>query len=313
MGITRQQALDCFASDDLIGIGMEADAVRRSLHPEAVVTYTIERSLDCSVPSLDRIYASTSASAAMGATILHIQTGAQPPVRLDHYEAVFGGIKQRFPEMQLRGLSATQIIALASAASLTINDTIARLRDAGLDSIASSAVILDDAVRGHQAPARCSSKEWLAVHRAAHQLGMPSSATMIYGLDETMGQRGDHLELIRALQQETGGFTDFTPLPFQRDNPLEEPTAAEYLKTLAISRLYLDNIPNIGASWQTQGLKVLQMALRFGANDVGAVLLEDHNSRPGTATEEELRRIIREAGFRPAQRDATYRKVFLPA
>jgi cyclic dehypoxanthinyl futalosine synthase len=310
MGITRQQALDCFASDDLVGIGMEADALRRTLHPEGVVSYTIDRSLDGSNPDLDAAYASVRKSIDMGATGLLVQT--QQPVTLAHFETLFTGIKQRFPGIRLHGLSATQIVALAAAAQLPLRDTIARLHTAGLDSIDSNALILNDEIRSRVAPTKCSTADWIAVHRTAHQLGLSSTATMIFGVGESSAQRIDHLELLRNLHEETGGFTSFTPLAYTAgDLNLPEPTAVEYLTTLAVSRLYLDNIQNLQGSWATQGLKVLQMGLRFGGNDVGSVLLEERFGKPGGATEEELRRIIREAGFKPVQRDTLYRTLFL--
>ena len=314
MGITRQQALDCFASDDLIGIGMEADAVRRSLHPEGVVSYTIDRSLDCTGTDLLAIYDEVRNTVDMGATGVLLHSDAQQHVQLDHFETLFTGIKKRFPEVWLHGLSATQILALASSSQLSLRDTIARLHAAGLDSIASNAVILNDEVRQRVAPDKCSTADWISVHRTAHQLGLRTTATMIFGVGETMAQRIDHLEILRNLQEQTGGFTSFTPLAHQAGaTPFDvpEPTAVEYLKTLAISRLYLDNIENLQGSWATQGLKVLQMGLRFGGNDVGSVLLEERFAKPGGATEEELRRIIREAGFKPAQRDTLYRSLFL--
>jgi cyclic dehypoxanthinyl futalosine synthase len=316
MGITRQQALDCFASDDLIGIGMEADALRRTLHPEGVVTYTIDRVLPCSNPDLETSYASARESVALGVTGLHLPPVPRQPVPLDHFESLFRGIKQRFPQVQLHGLSATEVVALAAAENLSLRDTIARLQDAGLDCIAGTAVILNDEIRKRAVPDKCSTADWIGVHRTAHQLGLSTKATMVFGVGETIADRIDHLEILRALQEETGGFTAFTPLAAQpgdvRIPPnVAEPTAVEYLTTLAVSRLYLDNIPNLQGSWATQGLKVLQMGLRFGGNDVGAVLLEERFGKPGGATEEELRRIIREAGFKPVQRDTLYRTLFL--
>ena len=316
MGITRQQALDCFASDDLIGIGMEADALRRTLHPEGVVTYTVDRLLDCADPDPNTFYDRVRETVDMGATGILLPSGAQPNVPLDRYESLLTGIKQRFPGIQLHGLSATQILALASASQLSLRDTIARLHDAGLDSIAGSAVIFNDEIRKRAAPDKCTTAEWINVHRTAHQLGLRTKATMIFGVGETMADRIDHLEILRALQEETGGFTAFTPLAAQPGvavipSAVAEPTAVEYLTTLAVSRLYLDNIENLQGSWRTQGLKVLQMGLRFGGNDVGSVLLEEHASKPGGATEEELRRIIREAGFKPVQRDTLFRTMFL--
>jgi cyclic dehypoxanthinyl futalosine synthase len=315
MGITRQQALDCFASDDLIGIGMEADALRRTLHPEGVVSYTIERLVDTS-NDLDAAYASARKSVDMGATGLLLPAITREQVTLDHYESLFQGIKQRFPEIQLHGLSATQILALASASQISLRDTITRLRDAGLDSIAGHAVIFNDQIRKRAVPDKCSTAEWIAVHRIAHQLGLRTKATMIFGVGETIADRVDHLEILRALQEETGGFTTFAPIAAQPGVAIippdvPEPTAVEYLTTLAVSRLYLDNIPNLQGSWATQGLKVLQMGLRFGGNDVGSVLLQERFGKPGGATEEELRRIIREAGFKPVQRDTLYRTMFL--
>jgi cyclic dehypoxanthinyl futalosine synthase len=310
MGITRQQALDCFASDDLIGIGMEADAVRRSLHPEGVVSYTIDRSLDGSDPDLNALFNSVRKTVEMGATGVLLQGNAQQSATLDHYESLITGIKHRFPNTWLHGLSATEILALATTSQTTLRDTITRLHAAGLDSIASDTVILNDEIRKRIAPDKCSTAEWISVHRTAHQLGMNTTATMIFGVGETITQRIDHLEILRGLQQETGGFTSFTPLAYP-SSIAAEPTAAEYLKTLAVSRLYLDNIANLQGSWATQGLKVLQMVLRFGGNDVGSVLLEERFDKPGGATEEELRRIIREAGFKPVQRDTLYRTMFL--
>jgi cyclic dehypoxanthinyl futalosine synthase len=312
MGITRQQALDCFASDDLIGIGMEADAVRRTLHPEGVVSYTIDRTLDSSAPDLDTAYASARKSVDMGATGLLLNAATGQQVTLDHYEELFTGIKQRFPEVRLHGLSATQIVALAAAAALPLRDTIARLHTAGLDSIDSNALILNDEIRSRVAPTKCSTADWISVHGTAHELGLSSTATMVFGVGESFEERIAHLELLRSLQEETGGFTSFTPLAYTAGGlNIPEPTAVEYLTTLAVSRLYLDNIANLQGSWATQGLKVLQMGLRFGGNDVGSVLLEERFGKPGGATEEELRRIIREAGFKPVQRDTLYRTMFL--
>jgi cyclic dehypoxanthinyl futalosine synthase len=312
MGITRQQALDCFASDDLIGIGMEADALRRSLHPEGVVSYTIDHSLDGSSPDLDAAYASVRKSVEMGATGLLLHTNGQQPLTLDHYESLFTCIKQRFSGVHLHGLSATQILALAAAAQLSLHDAIARLHNAGLDSIGSNALILNDEIRSRITPNKCTTADWISVHRTAHQFGMSTTATMVFGVGESIAQRIDHLELLRQLQQDTGGFTSFTPLAYQKGNlNIAEPTAVEYLTTLAVSRLYLDNIANLQGSWATQGLKVLQMGLRFGGNDVGSVLMEERFSKPGGATEEELRRIIREAGFKPVQRDTLYRTMYL--
>jgi cyclic dehypoxanthinyl futalosine synthase len=205
---------------------------------------------------------------------------------------------------------------------LSLRDTLARLRDAGLQSIpGGGAEILDDGVRHRISRLKCNTAEWIEVHRTAHQLGMRTTATMMFGCGETLEQRMNHLEIVRNIQEETGGFTAFIPWTFQRENTSlgrfvkEEATAVEYLKTLAISRLYLDNVLNIQSSWVTQGLKTCQIGLRFGGNDVGSIMIEENVvSQAGArhhSTEEELRRIIRDAGFTPRQRDTLYRTYFL--
>src|SRR6201997_3170088 len=347
MGITRQQALDCFASDDLIGIGMEADAVRRALHPDGVVSYIIDRNINytnfcteyctfCAfyrplkgklaaegyILDFDTIYEKIRETVEMGGTGVLMQGGIHPDLKIDWFERLFTGIKQRFPKIWLPCLSASEILAIAEYSELSLRDTIARLRDAGLDSIpGGGAEILDDDVRHRIARLKCRTQEWIDVHRTAHELGMRTTATMMFGCGETIEQRMNHLELVRNLQEETGGFTAFIPWTFQRENTSlgrfvkEEATAVEYLQTLAISRIYLDNFENVQSSWVTQGLKTCQMGLRFGGNDVGSIMIEENVvSAAGAhhrASEEELRRIIRDAGFIPRQRDTLYRTYFL--
>ena len=235
---------------------------------------------------------------------------------------MLSGIKQRFPKVHLHCYSASEILAIAEYSNLSVRDTIARLRDAGLDSIpGGGAEILDDEVRYKIARLKCLTADWLLVHRTAHQLGMRTTATMMFGVGESIEHRVNHLQCLYDLQQETGGFTAFIPWSFQPANTAlggrrwDEAPAVEYLKVLAISRLYLSNFLNVQSSWVTQGLKVCQMGLRFGGNDVGSVMLEENVVRAAgvtnCTTEEELRRIIRDAGFRPAQRDTLYRQYFL--
>jgi cyclic dehypoxanthinyl futalosine synthase len=203
-----------------------------------------------------------------------------------------------------------------------LRDTIARLRDAGLDSIpGGGAEILHDEVRQRISRLKCDTAEWVDVHVTAHKLGMRTTATMMFGCGETVEQRVSHLETVRRIQEETGGFTAFIPWSFQRENTSlgrfvkEEATGVEYLKTLAVSRLYLENILNVQSSWVTQGLKTCQVGLRFGGNDVGSIMIEENVvSAAGArhrASEEELRRIIRDAGFTPKQRDTLYQTYFL--
>ncbi len=230
--------------------------------------------------------------------------------------------RQRFPKVHLHCYSASEILAIAEYSSLSLHDTIARLRDAGLDSIpGGGAEILDDEVRYKIARLKCLTEDWISVHRTAHQLGMRTTATMMFGVGEQIEHRVNHLQRLYELQEETGGFTAFIPWSFQPANTAlggrhwDEATSVEYLKVLAISRLYLSNFLNVQSSWVTQGLKVCQMGLRFGGNDVGSVMLEENVVRAAgvtnCTTEEELRRIIRDAGFKPVQRDTLYRMHFL--
>jgi cyclic dehypoxanthinyl futalosine synthase len=315
MGISRKVALVCFASDDLIGIGMEADAVRRSLHPEGVVSYTLDGRIDytdCADGAGFEVIAGKVAEIeSMGGSAVTLQGEPGPHHTLAWFEGLFRGLKQRFPSLWLHCLSAGEILAISRGSNASLHDTIALLRDSGLDSISGSdAGVLDDAVQ-HQHGHR-STEDWVAVHRAAHRLGMQTTATMTFGMGETTEHRIHHLETLRRLQEETGGFCSFTPLaftPVSAATPgFEEATAVEYLKTLAISRMYLDNILNVQSNLETQGLKVLQVGLRFGANDAGNVL---HADGANAATEEQLRQVIRDAGFKPVQRDSAYRTMFL--
>jgi cyclic dehypoxanthinyl futalosine synthase len=317
MGISRQEALDCFESDDLIGIGMEADAVRRRLHPEGVVSYTIDGKINYTEPAngadFEHICDRISGIVAMGGTGVMLQGEVAPTHTIAWFDGLFRRIKERFPAVSLHSLSATEILAIAKQSDLTIQDAVSRLRDAGLDSIpGDDAGILDDAVQHQGARMRWKTDDWIAVHRAAHRLGMQTTATMIFGGGETFEHRLNHLQTVRQLQEETGGFTSFTPWSFAPQgsmlNGFEEATAVEYLKTLAISRMYLNDVENVQSNLETQGLKVLQVGLRFGGNDVGSVLLAEGVN---ATTEEQLRQVIRDAGFKPVQRDTLYRTMFL--
>jgi len=347
MSLTKQQAADLFRSDDLLGIGREADAVRKRLHPGNVITYQVDRNINytnicteyCSfcafyrplkgpaakegyILDFDTIYEKIRETVELGGAGVLMQGGLHPDLKIDWHEQMLRGIKQRFPKIHLHCYSASEVIAIAEYSGLNIRDTIIRLRDAGLDSIpGGGAEILDDEVRYKIARLKCLTDDWLNVHRTAHQLGMRTTATMMFGVGETYEHRVNHFQRLYDLQEETGGFTAFIPWTFQPANTAlggrhwDEATAVEYLKTLAISRLYLSNFQNVQSSWVTQGLKVCQLGLQFGGNDVGSVMLEENVVRAAgvtnCTTEEELRRIIRDAGFRPAQRDTLYRQYFL--
>jgi cyclic dehypoxanthinyl futalosine synthase len=342
--MTRQEALDLFRDPDLTGIGMAADQVRRRLHPEGVVTYIIDRNINytnfcteyctfCAfyrplghqegyILPIEAILEKIQETVDLGGTGVLMQGGLHPDLPLEWYEEMLRAIKRRFPKIHLHCFSAPEVANIAEVSRLTLRDAVSRLRDAGLDSIpGGGAEILDDDVRRRISRLKCSTAEWVAVHRTAHELGMRTTATMMFACGETIEQRLNHFDVIRQIQEDTGGFTAFIPWTFQPENTSlgrtvkEEATASDYLRTLAISRLYLENIPNVQSSWVTQGLKTCQIGLRFGANDVGSIMIEENVvSAAGArhhATEEELRRIIRNAGFVPKQRDTLYRAFFL--
>ena len=344
MKTSFEQALAMFTSDDLIGIGSEADFLRRQLHPGDAITYIVDRNINytnfcteyCSfcafyrpmgskegyVLSLDTIFQKIEEMISLGGTGILLQGGLHSELKIDYYENLLQSIHDRFPQVHLHCFSAPEILNIAEISDLTLSETLLRLRDSGLVSIpGGGAEILDDEVRNRIARLKCTSEQWLSVHRNAHKLGMRTTATMMFGCGETSRHRVNHLEAIRRLQEETGGFTAFIPWAFQPPNtPLghtvkEQATAVDYLKTLAISRIYLDNVLNIQASWLTPGPKIMQVGLRFGGNDVGSVLIEENVVRAAgvsrTASEGDLRRIIRDAGFRPVKRDTLYRTYFM--
>ena len=341
--MTRAEAIDLFNSDDLVGLGMAADQVRRKLHPEGVVSYIIDRNINytnfcteyCSfcafyrppgheegyVHSQEVIFDKIRETIDLGGTGILMQGGLHPDLKIDWYEDLLRGIKQRF-DIWCHCFSAPEIVNIAEVSGLSLRDTLARLRDAGLDSVpGGGAEILDDDVRRRISRLKCTTQEWVDVHRTCHALGIRTTATMMFGTGETIEQRMNHFDLVRQIQEDTGGFTAFIPWAYQRENTSlgnfvkQEATAVEYLKMLALSRLYLENILNIQSSWVTPGLKTCQLGLRFGGNDVGSIMIEENVvSAAGThhqATEEELRRLIREAGFIPKQRDNLYRTYYL--
>ena len=341
--MTRAEAIDLFHSDDLIGIGMAADAVRRKLHPEGVVSYIIDRNINytnfcteyCSFCAFYRpmghdegyilahqtIFDKIQETIDLGGTGILMQGGLHPDLKIEWYEDLLRSIKKRF-DIWCHCFSAPEIVNIAQVSGLSLHDTLARLQDAGLDSLpGGGAEILDDQVRHRISRLKCNTQDWIDVHRTCHALGMRSTATMMFGTGETIEQRMNHFDIVRQIQEDTGGFTAFIPWSFQRELTSlgrfvkEEATAVEYLKMLALSRVYLENILNIQSSWVTPGLKTCQIGLRFGGNDVGSIMIEENVvSAAGThhqATEEELRRLIRDAGFIPKQRDTLYRTYFL--
>jgi cyclic dehypoxanthinyl futalosine synthase len=273
---------------------------------------------------LDReaLWAKIAETVALGGDQILLQGGLHPELGLDWYERLLGEIKARFPNVNIHGFSPPEIDHLARLSGLSVDVVLRRLRTAGLGSLpGGGAEILVDRVRRELSPLKCSADRWLEVCRSWHRLGGRGSATMMFGHVETLADRVEHLERIRRLQDETGGFTAFICWTFQPVNTqlahLPKAGAFDYLRTLAVCRLYLDNIANLQASWVTQGLKIGQMALRFGANDLGSVMIEENVvAAAGTCyrtTEAEIRRTIAAAGFSPRRRTVFYELLPEPA
>ena len=272
---------------------MEADAVRQRLHPEGMVSYVVQYSVGSAVASA--MQQEIARGLELGATGVRISGDVGGDgCKTGRLEGMFRDLKEHFPGLWVSGLSAAEVSTIARSCGLGVKETLTRLRGAGLDSLMEDGAEPDDA------------SEWLSVHRAAHEAGMQTTAAMVFGGAESVEQRVDFLQAVWRLQEETGGFTAFVPVSAEAPNgrELDGVTAVERLKMLAISRMFLDNVENVQASWMGQGLKVLQMGLRFGANDLGS-------AGENGGSEEDLRRIIRDAGFRPVQRDPLYRTMFL--
>ncbi len=308
MEISRDQAVDCFASDDLIGLGMEADAVRRGRHPEDVVTYATAGTVSLNQPA-EELYARLSDAVRGGETTACLVVDATEGEGFSHFEEALAGVRKHFPSLRLLALSTAQILEISGHSHLPLGEVLTRLHAAGLNAFRGDDLCVVHDESGTFVPLQ----SWLEVHRLAHERGIQSTAGLVFGAGESFEQRVDHLVAIGSLQAQTGGFLAFTPRSYKprtARSEFEEPTAVEYLQTLAVSRMVLDTIDNIESSCAEQGLKVTQMALRFGANDAGLVRPAETGKRQAF-TEEDLRRLIRDAGLRPVERDPLYQTVFL--
>lgn len=339
--LTTDNCTALLQSHDIARIGFAADEIRKRWHADDVVTYIIDRNInytnvcnvvctfcafyrrpgapDTYVQTIDQISERIEEMIRLGGTGVLMQGGLHPDYGIEWYENLLRELHTRYPQVQLHCFSPPEIHNIHLISNLPYEDVLARLKDAGLYSLpGGGGEILDDEVR-KRVSTKCTTDEWLAVMRAAHKVGLRSTATMMFGIGDRIVHRVRHLERIRNLQDETGGFTAFIPWTFQRENTAlgrrikDEPTGVDYLKMLAVSRLFLDNIENFQSSWLTQGLRLGQVALRFGANDMGSTMIEEnvvsaagaHNQ----ADEKMLRYLIREAGFRPQQRDILYRHI----
>jgi cyclic dehypoxanthinyl futalosine synthase len=256
-----------------------------------------------------------------GGNQILLQGGHNPRLKIDYYEELFRRLKSSFPGLWLHALSPPEVVHISRLSRLSIEETVRRLHEAGLDSIpGGGAEILVDRVRQQLAKNKCSADEWLDVMEQAHRQGLRSTATMMFGHVETRADRVEHLSRLRDLQDRTGGFTAFICWTYQAENTElggEEVTSAEYLRTLAVARIFLDNFVNLQASWVTQGPKIGAACLAFGANDMGSTMIEENVvSAAGTAfqmNEQQIVAAIRDAGFVPQRRDMTYEKRFEPS
>ncbi len=346
--LDKKEALELLKGSDVVTLGAEADRIRKALHPEGVVTFVVDRNInytnvcinqcrfcafyrdkdapDAYLLAKDELFRKIEETIEQGGTQILIQGGLHPDLDLDFYTDMLRAIKERF-QINVHGFSPPEIQYIAKKTGLSVRETLLTLKEAGLDSIpGGGAEILSDRVREVMSPKKIRTREWIEVMEEAHRIGMRTTATMMFGALERNEDIVAHLDEIRSLQDRTGGFTAFIPWTFQplnteignsinteTEKAALKPnlaTAVDYLKVLALSRLYLDNIENIQASWVTQGLKVAQVALRFGANDFGSTMLEENVVRAAgvsyRVSKEDIINAIRAAGFKPAQRDTYY-------
>ena len=335
--ITADEGLILLQSHDLAAIGSAADQVARRLHPENVRTYNIDRNINytnvctavchfCAfyrgpksdegyVLSTEQVLEKIGETVELGGNQILMQGGLHPKFKLEWYEDLLRSIKSEFPEVNIHAFSPPEFHHFTKVNNLSIEEVLRRLKEAGLGSIpGGGAEILVDRVRSELTRGKVMTDDWLNVMRVWHKMGGKSTATMMFGHVETLEERIEHLERLRQLQDETGGFTAFICWTFQPDNTdLSDVPASgsfEYLKTQAIARLYLDNFPNIQSSWVTQGLKIGQLAMLFGANDMGSLMIEENVvAEAGTVhylSLDQIRDSIEELGFEARQRDVFY-------
>jgi len=342
--LTSEDCTVLLESKDFVRIGLAADEIRRRKNDPDVVTYIIDRNInytnvcnvvctfcafyrrpgkpDTYVHSIEEIEKRIDETIALGGTGVLMQGGLHPDFNIEWYEDLLRTLHAKYPGFQLHCFSPPEIHNISLISKLDYETIMQRLKDAGLNSLpGGGGEILDDEVR-KRVSTKCNTQEWLDVMRAVHKVGLRSTATMMFGIGDRVEHRVRHLQRVRDVQDETGGFTAFIPWTFQRENTAlgrkitDEPTGIDYLQMVAVSRLFLDNVQHIQASWLTQGLKLGQSALRFGADDMGSIMIEENVvSAAGAntcANERDLRYQIREAGFRPQQRDILYNYIDRP-
>ncbi len=332
--INFNEAVELFNTADILSLGKMADDIRREKHKDNIVTFVLDRNINytnictckckfCAfyknmgddgtyVITKDELAEKIEETISLGGSQVLLQGGLHPEFTIEFYEDMLKFMKQ-YP-IWLHAFSAPEIHHIAKLSNLSIRDTILRLRDAGLDSIpGGGAEILDDDARRNVSPNKINSAEWLNVMEEAHNIGMRTTATMMFRKDDTAEMIVGHFDKIRQLQDKTGGFTAFIAWPFQSGNSElndKDVTAIEYLRVLALGRIYLDNVDNIQVSWVTQGDKVAQTGLFFGGNDFGSLMIEENVvAAAGVGFRlktDEIKHVICKAGFEPKIRNMQY-------
>jgi cyclic dehypoxanthinyl futalosine synthase len=331
--LTFDEGVRIYKEADLHELGAAAHARRMQLYPTNVVTYVIDTTINytnvCNVHctfcaffrpekhkegytmSHDDVLARVKYAADQGATQIMIQGGVNPELGLEWFETLFQRVAREYPGVDIHSLSVSEVAGLAKIENLPAREVLVRLKAAGMKSLpGAGAEILVERVRKRISARKVKPEEWIGVMREAQQLGMPTTATMMFGSIESDEERIQHMDVIRELQDETGGFTAFIPwyyVPWKTPLRGKEATGLEYLRVLAVSRLYLDNVPHLQASWLTPGLKMGQLALFYGCDDMGGTIIEEqvvHDAgSTNAATRRDLEEIVRKAGFEPVIRD----------
>ncbi|MFZ5597446.1 MAG: cyclic dehypoxanthinyl futalosine synthase [Bacillota bacterium] len=334
--LTVREGVEIYHGCDLLHLGRAAGLIRSRLHPDNTVTFIVDRNINytnvcasrcrfCAfyrepghpeayVLPREKLFEKIEETLAAGGTAVMIQGGLNTALGLDYYLAMLRDIKERY-DIHIHSFSPPEVHFMAEQSGLSIGEVLRLLREAGLDSLpGGGAEILVDRVRRLISPRKITWRQWMDVMREAHRQGMKTTATMMFGHLETVEERIIHMVRVREAQDETGGFTAFIPWSFQPGNTglsdVVTATGVDYLKTIALSRIMLDNVPNIQASWVTQGAKMAQVSLAFGANDFGSTMLEENVVRAAGVTYrvpmDEIVRSIKDAGFRPVQRTTLY-------
>jgi len=339
--LTKQEAIDLIKNADLKTLAEMASARKKELHPKGVTTFVVDRNInytnicwvDCKfcafyrhekdadayVLTFDEIDKKIDELLDIGGTQILFQGGVHPKLKIEWYEDLVEHIHVKYPDLTIHGFSSIEIDFIAKVSRITVQEVLKRLKAKGLASIpGAGAEILSDKVRDVIAPKKIDSDVWIDIHRQAHKLDIMSTATMMYGTIESDEDIVEHFDMIRKLQDETGGFRAFIMWSFQSANTelvkmfpdMKKSSPNRYLRLLAVARLYLDNVPNIQSSWVTQGPYIGQMALKWGANDLGSTMMEENVVSSAGASfkmaKEELIELIRDLGEIPAIRNTAY-------